>query len=99
MKNRVRQLVEEKVEDPEFRFSKLTHVELYVYHLVQEKEIRERTFRHESKPDSTWVEFTRDGKLVEANEASNSDAASSNASIPETSAPESSSSQATSPAP
>jgi hypothetical protein len=76
-KNRVRQLVEEKVQDSEFRFRQLSYVELYVYHLVQEKEIRERTFRHESKSDSTWVEFTRDGKPVEVKPSDASDSSSS----------------------
>ena len=53
LRKRVAELVETKVD-----FPGMNYIELHVYQLVQEKEIREKSWRLNLMPDSEWTEIS-----------------------------------------
>jgi hypothetical protein len=59
LRERIAELVEQKVE-----FPGLDWIELHVYQLLQEKEIRERSYRLELRTDAEWIEVDQKGNPI-----------------------------------
>lgn len=66
LQTRVHDLVREKVEMQKLDW-KLDVIELYVYQLIQEQEIRERSFRLDFRNPVEWVEVDLTGNPIIAN--------------------------------
>ena len=59
LRKRIAELVVEKVNFPGMNF-----IELHVYQLLQEKEIREKSWRLDVQANSDWIELDEDGNPV-----------------------------------
>ena len=59
LRKRIAELVEAKVDFPGMNF-----IELHVYKLLQEKEIREKSWRLDLQPNSDWAETDERGNSV-----------------------------------
>jgi hypothetical protein len=59
LRNRIAELVEAKVDFPGMNF-----IELHVYKLLQEKEIREKSWRLDLQPGSEWMEIDERGNSL-----------------------------------